>query len=82
METSEQFNKFKLIEGGRDEFEGTEEFMNKEEEIRKDLTDKYAQKLSNERNWVRRFLIKVKLGIEIRKKIRTLSSLKNLHAAC
>ena len=72
-------DKFKLIEGGRDEFERTSEFMNKVEEIRKDLTDKYSQKLSKERNWIRRFLIKVKLELEIRKRIRALSSLKNLH---
>jgi type III secretory pathway component EscV len=73
-------NKLKLHEGGRDEFEGTDEFINKVEEIRKDLTEKYSQKLSNERNWVRRFSIKVKLEVEIRKRIRALSSLKNLHA--
>ena len=79
METNKP-DKFKLIEGGRDEFEKTSEFMNRVEEIRKELTEKYSQKLSNERNWVRRFLIKVKLEIEIRKKIRMLSSLKNLHA--
>ena len=73
-------DKFKLHEGGKDEFESTDEFMNKVEEIRKDLTEKCSQKLSNERNWVMRFLIKVKLEIEIRKRIHALSSLKNLHA--
>ncbi len=73
-------DKFKLFEGGRGEFERIDEFTNKVEEIRKDLTEKYSQKLSNERNWVRRFLIKVNLEVEIRKRIRTLSSLKNLHA--
>ncbi len=78
METSKP-DKFKLIEGGRDEFERTSEFINKVEEIRKELTDKYSQKLSNERNWVRRFIVKVKLEIEIKKRIRALSSLKNLH---
>ena len=80
METSKTNKKFKLFEGGRDEFERTSEFMNKVEEIRKDITDKYSQKLSNERNWVRRFIIKVKLEIEIRKRIQALSSWKNLHA--
>jgi len=79
METSKP-DKFKLHEGGRDEFESTDEFMNKVEEIRKGLTAKYSQKLSNERNWIKRFLIKVKLEIEIRKRIRALSSLENLHA--
>ena len=78
METSKP-DKFKLFEGGRDEFEGTSEFMSKVEEIRKDLTDQYSLKLSNERSWLKRLLIKVKLEIEIRKRIRALSSLKNLH---
>ena len=31
-------DKFKLHEGGKDEFESTDEFMNKVEEIRKDFT--------------------------------------------
>lgn len=79
MKTSKP-NKFHLREGGVDEFESTAEFMNEVEEIRKEVTDTYSQKLSNERNWLRRFLIKVRLEIEIRKKIRVLSSLKNLHA--
>ena len=79
METSDP-DKFKFFQGGRDEFERTEEFMNKVEEIRKELMEKYSQKLSNERNWLRRFFISVKLEIEIGKRIRALSSLKNLHA--
>ena len=79
METSKP-DKFKLMEGGRAEFESTDEFLKKVENIRKELTDQYLQKLSPERNWIRRFLIKVKLVLKIRKKIRALSSLKNLHA--
>jgi hypothetical protein len=71
--------KFKLFEGGRDEFERTAEFMNKVAEIRKEVTDKYSQKLSNKRSWVTRFFTKVRLEIEIRKRIQALSSLKNLH---
>jgi len=78
METTRS-DKFKLHEGGRDEFESTDEFMNKVEKIRKDLTEKYSQNLSNERNLLKRLLITVKLEIDIRKRIQTLSSLKNLH---
>jgi type III secretory pathway component EscV len=81
METNKPDKKFKLFEGGRDEFESTRQFMAKVEEIRKDITDKYSEKLSNERNWVRRLLIKVKIEIEIRKRIRAISSFKNLHVA-
>jgi hypothetical protein len=79
METSDP-DKFKLIDGGRDEFERTHEFMNKVAEIRKDVTDKYSPILFNERNWLGRLFIKVKIEIEIRKRIQALSSLKNLHA--
>ena len=79
METDKP-SKFKLIEGGRDEFERTNEFRNKVEEIRKDVTAKYLLTLSNEKNWLRRLLINVKIEIEIRKKIQALSSVKNLHA--
>ena len=78
METSNP-NKFKLVDGGRDEFEGTNEFRNKVEEIRKDVTAKYLPILSNERNWLGRLFIKVKIEIEIRKRIQALSSSKNLH---
>jgi hypothetical protein len=78
METNKP-DKFKLIEGGRDEFERTNEFAIKVEEIKKELTDKYSLALSSERTWVRRLLLKIKLEIEIRKKIRALSSFKNLH---
>ena len=76
---TEKPDKFSLIEGGRDELESTSEFNNKVNEIKKELTDKYSQILLNERNWVRRLLIRVKLNIEIRKRIQALSSLKNLH---
>ena len=72
-------DKFKLFEGGKEEFERTDGFLNKVEEIRREVTNKYSKELSNERSWVRRFLIKVKLEIEIRKRIRALSSMKNLH---
>ena len=72
--------KFNLIEGGMDEFERTNEFVNKVAEIKKDVADKYSQKISNERNWLRRLFIRIKLEIEIRKRIKALSSLKNLHA--
>jgi hypothetical protein len=79
METNKP-DKFKLIEGGRDEFESTNEFTVKVREIRKELTDNYSLVLSNEGNWMRRLLIKVKLEIEIRKRVKALSSLRNLHA--
>ena len=79
METNKP-DKFKLIEGGRDEFERTNEFRSKMEEIRKDVTAKYLPTLSSEKNWLGRLFIKLKIEVEIRKRIQALSSLKNLHA--
>jgi hypothetical protein len=79
METSKP-DKLRLMEGGREELEGTDEFMIKIGEIRKELNDKYSLALSSERSWIRRLLLKIKLEIEIRKRVRALSSLKNLHA--
>ena len=73
-------DKFQLMEGGRDELEGTNEFMIKMGEIRKEVKDKYSFALSSEKSWVRRLLLKIKLEIEIRKRVRALSSLRNLHA--
>ena len=76
---TKQSGPFNIIEGGREELESTDEFNNKVDEIIKELTDKYSLALSSERNWMRRLLIRVKLEIEIRKRVHALSSLKNLH---
>jgi hypothetical protein len=70
---------FNLIEGGRANLENTSEFIKKVDEIKKEVTDKYSLTMVNEKNWVKRILIKIKLQIEIRKRVRELSSLKNLH---
>lgn len=71
--------KLELFEGGKEEFEKTKDFIGKSEAIKTALIEKYSIILSNEKNWLRRLLIKVKLKIEIRKRIQALSSLKNLH---
>jgi len=73
---TEQFN---LIEGGRESLENTSEFIKKVDEIKKEVTSKYSLIIVNEKKWVKRLLIKIKLQIEIRKRIQQLSSLKNLH---
>lgn len=70
---------FNLIEEGRANLENTSEFIKKVDEIKKEVTDKYSLTMVNEKNWVKRILIKIKLQIEIRKRVRELSSLKNLH---
>ena len=80
METNEP-GKFTIIEGGMENFEETAQFNAKVSEIRRDLTAKYSEVLLNETNWLKHFLIKVRLEIEINRKIRELSSRKNLHAA-
>jgi hypothetical protein len=79
METR-RWNKFNLIEGGRDEFEGTNEFMKRIAEIKKEVTAEFFLTIAHEGNWLRRLVIKIKIENEIRKRINILSSLKNLHA--
>lgn len=78
MEINER-GKSKIIEGGIDNFEETAQFNTKVAEIRRDLTAKCSEAISSEKYWLKRFLIKVRLQIEINRKIRELSSLKNLH---
>jgi hypothetical protein len=71
----------KIIEGGMEDFEKTTQYNLKIAEIKNDLTAKYSDVLAKETNWIKRFLIEVRLSIEISRKIRELSSRKNLHAA-
>lgn len=78
---SRQIKPVNLVEGGKEEWETTDEYRAKVNKIIKDVTDKYSPTLLNENNWVKRLLIKVRLKVEIRKRIQELSSLKNLHAA-
>ena len=70
----------KLVEGGMNKFEGTEQFRLKVAELKRELTEKYALRLSSETSWFKRLFIKVRLKIEIDKQIDQLSSDKNLHA--
>ena len=70
---------FNLIDGGKERLEQTSEFQNKVDEIRKELSEKYSLTILNEKNWIKRLLIKIRLRIEIRKRIKELSSFKNLH---
>ena len=78
---SNQIKPVNLVEGGKDEWEATSEYRVKINKIIKEVTDQYSPALVNENNWGKRLLIKIRLKIEIRKKIQELSSLKNLHAA-
>ncbi len=68
-----------MIKRGRENWENTNMFQKKVDEIKKMLTDKYALSILNEKSWLKRLLLKIKLQIEIRKKIEELSSLRNLH---
>ena len=68
-----------LIEGGRERLESTDEFRRKVQEIIKEVRDKYSLTLLNEKNWLKRIIIVVRRGNEIRKRISEVSSSKNLH---
>jgi len=68
-----------VIAGGRANWEKTSEFQNKKDAIIKALTDQYALSISNEKHWIKRLLLKIRLRIETRRKLEELSSLRNLH---
>lgn len=71
--------KSNLIEEGKNNWENTDEFNKKINEIRRDLSQKYLPILSNEKNWFKRLLIRIRFWREKSKKIDELSSWKNLH---
>ena len=68
-----------LIEEGKDNWERTDEFNRKVNEISRELLDKYSLVLSTEKNWFKRQIIKIRLWLELKKRIDELSSWKNLH---
>ena len=70
-----------LVEGGNHEWEGTDQFREKVREIVREITDEYSTRLLNERSWIKRLVIMLRLKIEIEKRINKLSSPRNLHAA-
>ena len=71
--------KINLIDEGKANWERTDEFNKKVNEIRRELLDKYSPVLSIEINWFKRQIIKIRLWLEMKKKIDELSSWKNLH---
>ncbi|MEQ9442048.1 MAG: hypothetical protein RIG62_23615 [Cyclobacteriaceae bacterium] len=75
-------DKSRIIADGRERFERTPEFANKVEEIKKEVNQKYALILLSERSWIRQQLTKIKLRIEVKRRIEELSSSKNLHLNC
>lgn len=74
------YNSNKLRDGGKAEFESTNEFAKQANAVRKEVTGKYAPLLLQQRSWLTRLFIILKREVEIRKRIRQLSSWKNLHA--
>ena len=57
-----------LIDEGKDNWESTDEFNKKVNEIRRELLDKYSLVLSTEKNWFKRQFIKIRLWLEIEEK--------------
>lgn len=69
-----------LFECGKDEWEGTAEYREKVGKIVQEITEKYSGVLDNEKSWLKRILLRIRRGNEIRKEVDKLSSMKNLHA--
>lgn len=78
MKTNDKSQTY-IIEGGKDRFEETDQFNTRVKEIRREVADKYSQKISNEKNLVRRLLLIVRMKLETRNRIHEVSSSKNLH---
>ena len=68
-----------IIEGGRHEWEATDQFREQTRKIIQEITDKYSERLLRERSWITRTIIKLRRTIEIEKRITRLSSDRNLH---
>lgn len=68
-----------LFKGGRRSFENTPAFRQKVLAIEREVADMYSLSLVNERSWMKRLFIRIRLQLEIRRRIRELSSLRNLH---
>ena len=68
-----------LIDEGKANWESTDEYNKKVNEIRRELLQKHSSVLSTERNWFKRQIIKIRLCLELKKRIDELSSWKNLH---
>jgi len=68
-----------LIAEGKDNWECTNEYKNKVNEICRALSDKYSLILSAEKNWLGRLIIRGRFWREKTRKINELSSWKNLH---
>ena len=71
--------KINLIDEGKSNWENTDEFKKKVSEIKGELFNKYTLVLSTEKNWFKRIFIKIRLWLELKKRIDELSSWKNLH---
>lgn len=76
MKTKGQNN---LIDEGKDNWERTDEYNKKVNEIRRDLSEKYSPMLLTEKNWFKRLLIRILCWREMKKRTDEVSSWKNLH---
>ena len=70
-----------LIDEGKDNWERTDEFKKKVNEIKREVSDKHQRLLLAEKNWFRRLLIKIRIWVETKKRIDEVSSSRNLHFA-
>ncbi len=68
-----------LFEEGKANWESTDDFNRKINDIRRDLSEKYSPLILAEKNWFMRLLIKICRWRDMKEKIDELSSLKNLH---
>ena len=71
--------KSRITADGKERLERTAEYEKNVAELKKEVKNTYAWRLLEERSWIKRLIIRVKIRIEIRRKIAELSSDRNLH---
>ena len=74
-----QRTRISLTADGKDVWEQTEAYKKNVAKIEKEVAEKYSNVLSAEKNWIKRFLIRIRVQVEIANRIDEVSSSRNLH---
>ena len=74
-----QRTRISLTADGKDVWEQTEAYKENVAKIEKEVAEKYSNVLSAEKNWIKRFLIRIRVQVEIANRIDEVSSSRNLH---
>jgi uncharacterized protein (DUF1015 family) len=68
-----------IIADGKRLFEKTKGVLAKTEQIRMEISKKYEPLISGERSYLKKLFLRIKMEVEIRRKLKEISSPRNLH---